>query len=51
MYTHRGGTYIYSFSLLMTTYSASKSSQDHKQYKAAFCLNGSLIMRKSDIYM
>lgn len=49
VYTH--GAHISSFSILMTIYCASRSSQDHKQFKAAFCLNGSLIMRKHDIYM
>lgn len=49
VYTH--GAHISSFNVLMTIYCASRSSQDHKQFKAAFCLNGSLIMRKHDSSM
>lgn len=49
MYTH--GAHISSFNVVMTIYCASRSSQDHKLFKAAFCLNGSLIMRKHDIFM
>lgn len=49
MYTEGG--HMSSFSLLMIMYYVSRQNENHKQSKAAFSLNGSLTMRKHDIYM